>query len=427
MAFFGVFLKTIYLEVFDGSMFFHRFGASDSDVIYGYIYVTLFILFICVGYVLSAQRLQRAETGEVARTAVELIYNRHLLAAFALLVSSLVVGSMLAVRELGGLSSAFSLATIDTLNSSKIVRIEGVEGYGASFAAVRIFLFIPTLAFTVFLARYTISHKRADLVFTLLFITVEFFLTVLEGKRFGLVLILGNAAIVSVLLGRRLSPSALVKAIFAIVLIFALFVMMSTFRASRTATEDVRYDPWPAIEQILGSTYFLDINVPILIIKLTEPEDRFWGESYTYWTFAWIPRQIWPEKPAITLGPYVKQEVLGITGSFGGVNPTGPGEAYLNFGWPGVLVGLGLGFFFRRIEEFTLSSRGILQRGGLWVYPIVIFPLMLGTMQSSFSGALVSAAVVYILMRFVLFGLSRRIRIFPRRSYSPRKSDRVSE
>lgn len=74
-------------------------------------------------------------------------------------------------------------------------------------------------------------------------------------------------------------------------------------------------------------------------------EDGFLnGKTLEYMGFALIPRFLWPEKPAIAKGQWWALRIGQANVRFDGtitnsVNMTIPGELYLNFGWPGVLLG----------------------------------------------------------------------------------------
>lgn len=408
LVFFGMFLKTIYLGVFNGEMFFQRYLEDPWVVIEGYLFVTGFVLMICFGYVMSIRKVWRMRDDAVVARVVSQVRYPRVLMLVGLATALAVIGSMMAARGLGGVTTAFQIETLETMNSSRVVRIEGVEGFGATGAILRALLFVTTLALTVFITRHTLL--RRDLLIMLALLALEFFLTILEGKRFELVNILALFVFVSVMLGRRFSPASLFKAAGGVALVLALFVTMTNLRHTHSQAQSAS-----AVEaltnQIFGSTYFLDVNIPILIIALSRPEDKFWGESYTYWTFAWIPRALWPDKPVVTLGPHVKQEVLGIRNTVGGVNPTGPGEAFLNFGWLGMLVGFGLGAMYRAIEYLTLSPRSLRQRYGFWMYPIVAYPFITATLQSSFAAALTTSLLKAILMFFILKLFSLKFRL----------------
>lgn len=406
LIFFGVLLKTVWFYFFDGILFFEHYLRDDRYAYQGYLYILGFVVLVCVGYALvSPRKLQLSSIEERRQAVLEIRYVKGLvIAAFG--IAAIVIEYLLSARGLGGLDTAFSIEAIDGLNSTKIQRIEGQDEFGASDSAIKTILVIPTLALLVLLLKQQVSGKLALPLAALLLL--EFYIVLTQGSRFALVITLMTILLATILMGRRFTPRQLGLAVVAGVVAMALFVAMTTFRMGRGPSAETEFEIRPAIEQVVGSTYFLDVNSPILIIALSDERDRFWGASYTFWTYAWIPRAFWPEKPVVTLGPYVKREILGIEGSIGGVNPTGPGEAFINFGWFGLLVGLFVGALYRGLEIFTLSAKGVRKRAGLWLYPIVVVPFIVATLQSSFSGALVSAAVKAGLVFATIFLLTRK-------------------
>jgi hypothetical protein len=121
------------------------------------------------------------------------------------------------------------------------------------------------------------------------------------------------------------------------------------------------------------------------------------GESYTWWTFGWIPRALWFDKPAIDLGVFLKRDVMQVyTG--GAYNVTGPGEAFINFGWFGLGVGAALGALYRRMEEVLLGGANVLRYGSFLLYPVLLYPFVQATLQSSFSAFIVGAVAQSILI-----------------------------
>jgi hypothetical protein len=84
------------------------------------------------------------------------------------------------------------------------------------------------------------------------------------------------------------------------------------------------------------------------------------GETLDYLGYAFIPRFLWPEKPLIAKGAWFAMEIgQAYTRRDGSISNsvamTIPGELYLNFGWPGVLLGcllygMLLGVFWTRTK-----------------------------------------------------------------------------
>ena len=78
--------------------------------------------------------------------------------------------------------------------------------------------------------------------------------------------------------------------------------------------------------------------------RVVEEDGFLGGQTLEYLGFAFIPRFLWPEKPAIAKGAWwamrIGQANVHADGSItNSVNMTIPGELYLNFGWFGVVLG----------------------------------------------------------------------------------------
>jgi hypothetical protein len=79
--------------------------------------------------------------------------------------------------------------------------------------------------------------------------------------------------------------------------------------------------------------------------RIVSQEGYLEGKTLEYLAYAFVPRVLWPEKPTIAKGSWfalrIGQAYQRPDGSINNsVNMTIPGELYLNFGWPGVLLGL---------------------------------------------------------------------------------------
>lgn len=395
-AFFGVFTKTILIVTAPDIMFYSNFIEDESSVTAGYLYVLCFMVFLCLGYVLSIRRRTAPDLACLSRIAVEQIRSPRLLAFLGIGIFLLAALALVTARGIGGFTTIFSAETILTLNSSKSVTTE--SGVGQTFAALKTFFIVPTFALLVALARQMIAPTFGNLMLLMALAATVVFSILLEAKRLDLMNLLFYYLCITVLVGNRVGGRSLVKLFAATFGVIGLFVLMTTLRATKGGLDSLELALLQPLLHISGSTYFLDINVPIMIIDRLPDLQPLLGESYTYWLYGWIPRDLWPEKPTVTLGPYVKQEVMGLYGTVGGINPTGAGEAMLNFGWAGMFVGAGLGFLYRRLEEALLRPKTFVVYGGIWLYPLVFFPFIVATLQSSFSAFIVGAIPQLILV-----------------------------
>jgi hypothetical protein len=86
------------------------------------------------------------------------------------------------------------------------------------------------------------------------------------------------------------------------------------------------------------------INQLSQIVKLTETEGFYEGQTMSYYSYAFIPRFLWPEKPLIMQGAWFAHKIgMAIINEYGrynnSINMTVFGEFYLNFGFAGVIIG----------------------------------------------------------------------------------------
>lgn len=408
-AFFGVFTKTILIVTAPELMFYSHLIEDESSIIGGFLYVLSFMVFLCLGYLLGIRRRTAPDLASLSRIAVERIRSPRLLALLGIGIFLLAALALVISRGIGGFTSILSTETIFTLNNSKSVATE--SGVGQTFAGLKAFFIVPMFALFVVLGRQIIAPTFGNLVLAIALATTVVTSILLQASRLELLNLLFYYLCITVLMGNRVGARFFVKLFAAFFAVVGVFLMMTILRATRGGLDDFELVLLEPLMQIIGSTYFIDINVPIIIIDRLPDLQLLLGESYTTWLYGWVPRDLWPEKPAVTLGPYVKREVIGLYGSIGGINPTGAGEAMLNFGWAGMFVGAGLGLMYRRLEEALLRPKTFVIYGGIWLYPLVFFPFIVATLQSSFSGTLVTSTFNVVLLTILLKVVSIRWRV----------------
>lgn len=142
-----------------------------------------------------------------------------------------------------------------------------------------------------------------------------------------------------------------------------------------------------SMEHALQGAYFLDPAKTAAIISHVSTNDGYLlGQSFINFIFTPVPRILWPEKPNIRIGPYVGQEILGFNNE-SGAPPGGVGELYLNFGWPGVVIGMALlGAIVGRLwRRYIAASDRRFRRVSLALYMAVLMLFLL----AEFSAAIV--------------------------------------
>ena len=403
LAFLGGFLKLVVYLFLPDAAFYRLFVTDDGAVLPGVLYYTLFILLLCGGYLAGIRRREPPHPLLVAY-GVRAIRHPMVLAALGAGGGLVVASAYLTQHGLGGLGDALSLDAIHQLNSAKFVFDDDRSGPGSTFAGLQSLFVVTTFAFVAFLARQFVAPDGANLTIAIVLGGMCVAIVVLTGRRILLLDLVLICICVLCLTGARLDARRLGLLAVVGVAIFGLLLFMTTLRETRGAITASSFETLLLFEHLVGSTYFLDINNSIILVERFPMASYFWGESYLHWTYAWIPRQFWPEKPPVGLGIFLKEFLLGYR-SVGAYNETGPGEAFMNFGWAGVFMGFCLGYLFRRLEEFMLSARMIANGGGIWLYALILLPMVKGATISNFSGVVVTlavqAAVILLLLRLV--------------------------
>ncbi|MEO1638562.1 MAG: O-antigen polymerase [Pseudomonadota bacterium] len=379
---FGFLAKAVAYTILPDLAFYPAHTESPWALLAGALYLSCFILLMCFGYLAAARPFPKASAVRANRCVARHFTGLWMLTCLACAVAVLTLGQPLAARGITGVS----LDALRALNSAKQIDVNAA-GVGATLAGLKTLFILPKLAFAIVFARATVLKEPTTIALALFLAMVLVGIALVSGDRFELVELMLITAATHALFGGHLRRSAVLWGGFGFAVLCAISAYMTALRGSDGAL-------W---QQIVGSTYFLDINIAAIVTDRVAPAMYLGGESYGWWTFGWVPRAIWPDKPAIDLGVMLKRDVLGIpTG--GAFNVTGPGEAFLNFGWAGVCVGFLLGWIYRKAEVFLLRPVGAMQGARAIYYPLILLPFVQGSLQSSFSafvvGAVAQAAVI---------------------------------
>lgn len=396
---FGFLLKVVVYSAAPDLAFYSRFVDNPWGDQLGALYLALFIVMMCLGYRLACRAASQSDTVAAVRVLSGGLARRGLLSALALAIT---LGTIMIILRARGLS-ALDLAALAGLNSAKQINVNA-DGVGATLAGIKTFFVVPKFAFVLLLAHAVVSRQRASAVLAAVLGGLLVVIALVSGDRFELVELAVFALTTLMLTGVRIGVSTLVIGLICIGGLAAVSGYMTMLRHGGQGHG--------VLQQIVGSTYFLDINAAIMVTNRVRPDIYLWGDSYTWWTFGWVPRAIWADKPAIDLGVFFKRDVMGVyTG--GAFNVTGPGEAFINFGWGGALIGLVLGWVYRTGEAVLLSARATLRWGGAFLYPMLFYPFVQATLQSSFSAFIVGAAAQLVLIMVLIAVFVTRYR-FPK-------------
>ena len=393
---FGFLAKVAAYAISPDLAFYARFDPAPGAALRGAIYLALFIMLICLGYLLACRPQPAAARIIAARGVASGVQHLGVLVAIALAVTVLTMLLILRARGAG----IGDTGLIAALNRSKQINVNA-DGVGATLAGIKTLFVIPRFAFVLCLAQCLLHPRPALVAMTLALLAALLGIALISGDRFELVELGIYALATHAVLGLRLGWR---QAAFGLGLAISVVLLSGYMTQLRLGVDG------PVIlRQIIGSTYFLDINVAVMVTGHVTPAQMLLGESYGWWAFGWVPRDIWPDKPAIDLGVYFKREVMGIA-TGGAFNVTGPGEAFINFSWAGLAVAPALGWLFRAGEAFLLDARRVAHSGSAFLYPILFCPFVQACLQSSFSAFVVGAAAQLVLILGIRAFFIRRLR-----------------
>ena len=252
-----------------------------------------------------------------------------------------------------------------------------------SLGALSSVLFLAPMFVVFVLARAgTERHTRGALAAALVVAAAESVRALLFGYLRGDVAMPFVAFVLGALTGARSLRPLKSRAFLPVYAAAALFVIyFAAYGAIRSTTprglqrleavgsygEEMQGMPDRQDQTVLSR--LTTINQLSQVGRLVDEGGLLHGQTLEYLSYAFIPRFLWPAKPSISTTAWFALHIGLAYERPGGmitnaINMTIPGELYLNYGWPGVLVGLAfLGVFisaFWRTTDFWSRPRNVL-------------------------------------------------------------------
>jgi oligosaccharide repeat unit polymerase len=400
----GFLVKVLVYNAVPEFAFFARYIDTPGAMQVGALYLASFVLLMCLGYRLAVRPSDPAPAIAEARMISAGLVRQGWLFTAAFTIAGLTFALLLQARGM----SILSPDLLSTFNEDKQINVNS-DGVGATLAGIKTLFIVPKFACVLLLAQGFVLRARMFLVQAFVLALLLVLIALVSGDRFELVELLVFGSATYLILGGRVGLRAVALMMAGAGAVLLLSAYMTMLRGSDAGL----------MHQVVGSTYFLDINAAVMVTDQVKPAAYLLGESYGWWTFGWMPRAIWVDKPAIDLGVVLKRDVMQVT-TGGAFNVTGPGEAFINFGWAGAFVGFVLGWVYRRLEVVVLSARSGLRWASFYLYPLLLYPFVQASLHSSFSGFIVGAAAqaVLIFAMITVFVPRYRFPSFP--AFKPR-------
>jgi len=166
--------------------------------------------------------------------------------------------------------------------------------------------------------------------------------------------------------------------VLVLLLSFLLLGFMETIRQrTNTVDEEVSFTPGQVIDTVIYTPHFIGIGkTSSVIAKVPEQVDYLYGKSYAMTLIAPIPRVLWKDKPIVRVGKFVGKKIYERQNK-SGVPPGLIGEAFLNYGWPGVIV---IAFIFGGISKLAYVALIVKRQPGdvlrLGLYSIIAITII---------------------------------------------------
>ena len=399
----GFLVKVTTYAVIPEFAFYSRYIDTPGAMQVGAIYLAAFILVMCLGYRCAVRPLDPAPAIAEARIVAAGLVRQGWLFAAAFAVAGATFMLLLNARGI----SILSADLLSSFNQDKQINVND-DGVGATLAGIKTLFIVPKFAFVLLLSQGIVRQSAMLLAQASALSVLLVVIALISGDRFELVELLVFATATYLMLGGRIGLRSLAMMCAGAAIVFLLSAYMTALRGTDAGL----------LHQLVGSTYFLDINAAIMVTDQVQSDAYLLGKSYGWWSFGWVPRAIWVDKPAIDLGVFLKRDVMQIT-TGGAFNVTGPGEAFMNFGWAGVIVGFILGWIYRRCEVALFSAQAGLRFAGFYLYPLLLYPFVQATLHSSFSGFIVGASAQAVLIFAMISVFVPRYHVRPGPSYAP--------
>lgn len=306
---------------------------------------------LVVGYVVMPFKLDLSRYGLVRNYAIG---RRRLWLSIALSVAFGLIGLFLFVRQHGIDLSGNFLAQ----SSKRLVEFEGESGeviYGMGYETVlgKFSQFGFLLLGSIILARMIKpTPKLMMLLFGLFFLSslVPFF----ASSRTSILMMLIELCIIAYYYGRvRLNTILLVVAL-AAGIVAGMGYLRELNATGRVQSESLA-------DKVLGAGNGIDfVRTSAIMDRVPEVRPFQNGRTYAALLSGFVPRAMWPDKPEVSLGTWVKGELFGQRVRKHGWPPGMLAEAYINFGYLGIIpVMLLFGAMLRFIYESCRPYLGV--------------------------------------------------------------------
>jgi len=373
---------------------------APHDLLFAALVMATGLVCLSVGYRLGAVRWRIPFLERLAAVPAW-DPRRFTIVTGALLVCGLISFAVFAQR------AGVSFDSLGDLSSPRTFHIPGSRFRGAA-GYLRWGAMMTEIAFYLVLAHWAASRRRvwsrpgaAVLLFAMLALPFPVFVS----TRLTVLIFVLRVIMIWICLRGEPKPRYVVAMVTAgLVTAGAMLALRSGASDWRTLRAHIGVSG--LLEATVGGRHFLDLTKTAHILAaVPETVDYQYGRTMVTWLVAPVPRSWWPAKPAIgagkELGPLLFQ-----TNRNTGVPPGIVGELNLNFGLPGVYVGLFLVGVLLRSLYATLRPR-FPNMSIVLIYTVLVTRLSTEMLANSVSGCIAKLVQEMIPLILALYLLAR--------------------
>ncbi len=307
-----------------------------------------------------------------------------------------IVGIILFLRAMGITS------ILSDISGKRFLKVEGAESYlTTSFSYYRLMVDFIKPAMYIFILNFIIEKKRIISwhgLMLILLVMGNLFFPFFTSSRSDLLTIFLNVMIIVSLTG-KLKAKLVLPLIIVPVLLFNIITLLRPSGDVTTENTEISvFDPF------IFNKNLLDISKTGHIINgVPEKIEFMYGSSFLAVIYSPIPRVLWPQKPAVSIGKDISHKIYGFSNKVqAGIPPGIAAELYVNFGYAGILVGFFLiGMLLKWLYAGFEFSKGMNKNRAI-LYTTIVVDLTITLFGSSINQTLIGVAQAFIPMYIAL-------------------------
>ena len=282
---------------------------------------------------------------------------------------------------------------------------EGADTTYASYGYYRIMAsFVQPLLY-IYLLNFIVQKKRILSKYGIILIGIalaNLFFPIFTSSRSDLLTIFLNVFIILSTVGKF--DVKLIIAIAPIaMMLFAITTLLRPAKSNDIDTEKINL-----LEPFIYNKNLLDVSKTAHVINGVPQKMPFqYGASFLSLIYAPIPRDMWPEKPNLSISKDVSHKIYGYSENNGaGIPPGMAAEMYINFGYAGILIAFFLvGILLKKTyNSFEFDEKELIKnRAVLYVTLVVSITITLfgSSLNQAILGILQNYIPLWIGLRFI--------------------------